>query len=31
MEQHYERVVYRGVELWLLEDSPDVRWELVAP
>jgi hypothetical protein len=31
MEQHYERVIYKGVELWLLKDSPDVRWELVEP
>jgi hypothetical protein len=31
MEQHYERVVYKGVALWLLKDSPDVKWELLEP
>jgi hypothetical protein len=31
MEQHYERAVYKGVELWLLKDSPYVRWELLDP
>jgi hypothetical protein len=29
MEQHYVRVDYKGVELWLLKDSPDVRWGLL--
>jgi hypothetical protein len=31
MEQRYERVNYKGVELWLLKDSPDVKWELLEP
>jgi len=31
MEQRYERAVYKGVELWLLKDSPDVRWKLLVP
>jgi hypothetical protein len=31
VEAHYERVTYKGARLWLLKDSPDVRWELLAP
>ena len=30
MSQNYEHVNYKGVELWLLKGSPDVRWELLA-
>jgi len=31
MSAHYERVEYRGMELWLLKGSPDVKWELLGP
>ena len=31
MPTHYELVNYKGVELWLLQGSPDVRWELLEP
>jgi hypothetical protein len=29
VSQHYVRVKYKGVELWLLRDSQDVRWQLL--
>ena len=31
MPTHYERVSYKGVEMWLLRGSPDVKWELLGP
>jgi hypothetical protein len=31
MSGHYEQATYKGVELWLLRGSPDVRWELLGP
>jgi hypothetical protein len=31
MPTHYEHVRYKGVQMWLLRDSPDVRWELLTP
>lgn len=30
MPTHYEHVTYKGVRMWLLRGSPDVRWELVS-
>ena len=30
MSEHYARVNYKGVEMWLLKGSPDVRWELIS-
>lgn len=31
MSTYYERATYKGVELWLLKGSPDVKWELLQP
>jgi arabinofuranosyltransferase len=31
MMVHYARVNYKGIDLWLLKGSPDVKWELLAP
>jgi hypothetical protein len=31
MPTHYEHLRYKGVQMWLLRGSPDVRWELLSP
>lgn len=31
MPTHYDRVNYKGVEMWLLRGSPDVKWKLLTP